>query len=84
MRCGGPGGCHRELKTKGDVAKRAEFRELNGELKVFGHQMPAGPLSKAGGQLRYVMHNRCYWIAAKNERRGGPRTGLVHAYEDDR
>lgn len=59
-----------------------EYRLVDGEEKVFGHQMPDGPLSAATGPLVRVIHSLHYWQQLKEENRGGPHAGgAITAWE---
>jgi hypothetical protein len=51
-------------------SKRAEYRrQPDGTVKVFGVNMPDGPLSEARGELVAAKHSKCYWIDAKRAKR---------------
>jgi hypothetical protein len=56
--------------------------------KVYGENMPDGPLKQAAGTLVEVRHQKCHWVVAKRVRRGGDavqgtRPGLLDIYADD-
>ena len=63
--------------------KRVEYhRQPDESVKVFGYQMPDGPLSAATGPLVKVIHSKHYWAERKAANRGGPHAGgAISAYE---
>lgn len=77
--------CKRDIRNGAEEAKRVEYREQpDGSVRVFGYQMPDGPLADATGRLVRVIHSKHYWAEAKAERRGGPHAGgVIRAYEED-
>ncbi len=83
--------CHECIRdiSRGDMPKRAEFRrQPDKSIKVFGINMPDGPLEKARGPLVKVLHSKCYWVVTKRVRRHGDAVtgthpGLVDAYDED-
>ncbi len=86
--------CLRDISS-GDMPKRVEYRRVPdakpGAAKVFriyGINMPDGPLERATGPLVKVLHSKCYWVVTKRVRRhgdavGGTHPGLVDAYDED-
>lgn len=90
MRCNP---CQQPIRPGAEERKRVEwhvvFNEARGnEVRVFGENMPDGPLSQATGRLLKVAHSKCYWAEWKRVNRGGDakqgtRPGLVDIYEDD-
>ena len=82
MRCAE---CKREFRRGAEEAKRVEYRrQPDGSVKVFGHQMPDGPLSEATGVLERAIHSKHYWAGVKAERRGGAHAGgAISAWDDD-
>ena len=64
--------CHDCQKVLAGVAflKRAEYRTQEDEsVKIFGVNMPDGPLAKAEGRLLMVKDSKCYWAEEKRVRR---------------
>lgn len=62
--------CHKPVTAGEQARRRAEYRLVGGETKVFGHGMPDGELDKVSGQLVKVEHSGCYHAARKREQRG--------------
>lgn len=81
MRCAT---CKREIRRGVEEQKRVEYhRQDDGSVKIFGYQMPDGPLSAATGPLVRVIHSKHYWADTKDERRGGPHAGgEISAWDD--
>ncbi len=80
MKCGI---CKRDIRRGVEQAKRVEYHLVDGEEKVFGHQMPDGPLSAATGPLVRVIHSIHYWQQFKQGNRGGPHAGgAITAWDD--
>jgi hypothetical protein len=52
-------------------AKHVECRLVDGEEKIFGKDMPDGPLSSACGELVWAKDSKCYWIDKKHAQRSG-------------
>jgi hypothetical protein len=52
-------------------AKRVECRLVDGELKIFGKDMPGGKLADACGELVWAKDSKCYWIDEKHAKRSG-------------
>lgn len=94
--------CQQPIRPGEETRKRVEFyrvyasaADLIGAEKVFGENMPDGPLSAipAGPSLgrwtlNRVQHQKCYWVVWKRENRGGDavegtRPGLLDIYADD-
>lgn len=63
--------CLKPVKGGQEAQRRAEYRLVNGEIRVFGQGMPDGPLAAATGQLVKVKHNGCYHADRKREQRSG-------------
>lgn len=80
--------CVRDI-GRGDMPKRVEYRRApDKSLRIYGVNMPDGPLEKATGPLVKALHSKCYWIITKRVRRGGDEIGgthpgLVDAYDED-
>lgn len=55
-----------------------EYRQSDGSTKIYGFQMPDGPVSKAEGQLIRALHAKCHWIERKREHRGDAVTGRIY------
>lgn len=63
--------CKLPVRRGAEEHKRVEYHQMPDQtVKVFGWQMPDGPLAAASGQLIKVLHSKCYWAAVKAERRG--------------
>ncbi len=77
MKCGE---CRRSIAA-GIEAKRmiCEYLQSDGTTKVFGLQMPDGPLTQATGQLTRGWHNRCYWALRKRNLRDSSIADLAAA-----
>jgi hypothetical protein len=77
--------CKRQIRRGIEEQKRVEYRlQPDGSEKIFGHQMPDGPLAKATGSLIKVIHSVHYWAETKAARRGGAHAGgAISAWEDD-
>ena len=75
--------CRRDIRRGAEEQKRAEYhRQPDGTVKVFGYQMPDGPLSAATGPLVKVIHSKHYWSTLKAENRGGPHAGGAISAEE--
>lgn len=76
--------CRRDIRRGAEEQKRVEYRlQGDGTEKVFGYQMPDGPLDVATGRLVRVIHSKHYWANLKAEHRGGPHAGgAISAYGD--
>lgn len=74
--------CKRPFRRGVEQAKRVEYwLQPDGTTKVFGFQMPDGPLAAATGQLVRVIHSLHYWQEHKDEARGGAHAGgVIQAY----
>jgi len=73
--------CH---SCKGTIAAGAEAQKMaieytqpDGAVKVYGYQMPGGPLVNATGVLLRAWHHKCWHVTRKREARGDARTGRV-------
>jgi hypothetical protein len=76
--------CKRQIRRGVEEQKRVEYRQTPDGIKIFGYQMPAGPLNEAYGPLVKVIHSVHYWAEVKAERRGGPHAGgAITALEQD-
>lgn len=81
--------CQGVIRPGMEMAKRVEFwQQPDTTVKVFGENMPDGPLSAATGTLVRIQHQKEYWAQTKRGRRGGDavqgtRPGLVDIYADD-
>jgi hypothetical protein len=77
--------CKRPIRRGVEEQKRVEYRlGGDGKLRIFGYQMPDGPLAEAYGQLTKVTHSVHYWAGVKAARRGGPHAGgAITALEQD-
>lgn len=68
--------CKRPIRRGVEEQKRVEYRQgPDGSIRIFGYQMPDGPLQEAHGPLVKVIHSIHYWQEVKEERRGGPHAG---------
>lgn len=76
--------CKRPIRRGVEEQKRVQYhRQADGEVKIFGYQMPDGPLSEATGPLVRVEHSKHYWARVKDERRGGPHAGgAISAWDE--
>lgn len=76
--------CRRDIRRGAEEQKRVEYRrQPDGSVKVYGYQMPDGPLSAATGPLVKVIHSKHYWAESKDQARGGPHAGgAIPAYDD--
>lgn len=62
--------CKLEIRRGAEEHKRVEFRLMpDKSIKIFGWQMPDGPLTAAFGPLVKVLHSKCYWAGVKAKRR---------------
>ncbi len=77
--------CKRQIRRGVEEQKRVEYRlQKDKTVKIFGYQMPDGPLTAASGPLVRVIHSVHYWEQVKAERRGGPHAGgAITALEQD-
>jgi hypothetical protein len=76
--------CKRQIRRGVEEQKRVEYRMVDGETRIFGYQMPDGPLAEAHGPLVKVIHSVHYWAEVKAARRGGPHAGgAISAQEQD-
>jgi hypothetical protein len=75
--------CKRDIRRGEEERKRVEYRMVGGEVRVFGYQMPDGPLADATGHLVKVIHSKHYWANLKDERRGGPHAGGAISAQGD-
>lgn len=55
------------------------YDQIDGTVKVFGYQMPDGPISAATGSLKHGWHHKCFHVARKRE----ARMGAGHTAPDD-
>lgn len=70
--------CKRNIAAGAEATKLiVEYRQPDGTTKVFGYQMPDGPLAKATGQIVAGWHGKCFWVVRKREQRGDAVTGRV-------
>lgn len=62
--------CRRSVAA-GIEAQRmvAEYLQDDGTAKLFGHQMPGGPIAKATGRLVNGWHNRCFHARRRRQAR---------------
>lgn len=75
--------CKRDIRRGVEEQKRVEYHQVGDVIKVFGYQMPDGPLSAATGPLVKVIHSIHYWAETKADRRGGPHAGgAISAWDD--
>lgn len=81
MRCAE---CKLLIRRGVEEQKRVEYHLMpDGSVKVFGYQMPDGPLSAATGTLVKVIHSRHYWANTKAASRGGPHArGAISAWQE--
>ena len=58
--------CQRAILPGQEQRKRVQFhRQDDGTVKVFGVNMPDGPLDSATGRVEFLAHSRCYWADKK-------------------
>lgn len=75
MKCGV---CRRDIRRGAEEQKRVEYhRQADGTVKVFGYQMPDGPLAAATGPLVKVIHSKHYWAAVKDQARQAEHDRLI-------
>jgi len=68
MRCAS---CHRNIAAGAEAQKMVvEYRQPDDSIKIFGYQMPDGPLSAATGRLVRGLHSKCFWVSKKREAKG--------------
>jgi len=72
--------CKRNIAAGVAAAKMVvEYLQADGTVKVFGFQMPDGPLTAATGSLLHGHHAKCYHMVRKRQARGDAVTGRVLA-----
>lgn len=76
--------CKRDIRRGMEEQKRVEYRQQgDGTVKVFGYQMPDGPLSAVTGRLVRVIHSKHYWAELKMAQRGGSHAGgAISAWDE--
>jgi hypothetical protein len=76
--------CKRQIRRGVEEQKRVQYHlQPDGSEKIFGYQMPDGPLTSATGPLVRVMHSIHYWADVKNASRGDSHAGGAITAMDD-
>lgn len=66
--------CHDAIRPGQEADKRAEYWELDGKVRIYGHQMPDGKLSDAEGMLVGMAHSKHYWADRRRAERAAKAT----------
>lgn len=69
--------CRLRITTADSRRMVAEYSQDDGTTVLFGHEMPAGPMSDATGRLLQGWHLRCFHARRRREARGDAVTGRV-------
>lgn len=70
--------CLRNIAAGAEAQKMIiEYQQADGGLKLFGFEMPDGPITGATGAMVRAWHAKHFWMAKKREAKGDAVTGRV-------